>query len=71
MKFISKIYSKKQVTIVFIKNGTVALYTVHGLSPGRHIVGAYGLLPIKGWTLKTNFCLKLGTSQILLTHRAL
>ena len=55
MKFISKIYSKKQVTIVFIKNGTVALYTVHGLSPGRHIVGAYGLLRIKGWTLKTNF----------------
>ena len=55
MKFISKIYSKKHVTIVFIKNGTVALYTVHKLSPGKHIVGAYGLLPIKGWALKTNF----------------
>ena len=55
MKFIGKIYSKKHITIVFIKNGTVALYTVHGLSPGRRIVGAYGLFPIKGWTLKTNF----------------
>ena len=42
-------------TLLIVPPQFAQLYTVHGLSHGRHIAGAYGLLQIKGWNLQRIF----------------